>query len=966
VDWKRFALRIGIPTALALVLFGAFLFGILLPDVERNLLDRKRDTIRELTRSAWSVLKEYEAEEAAGRLTREEAQSAAAARVRDMRYGPEGKDYFWITDMTPRMVMHPFRTDLDGKDVSDFTDPRGHRVFVEFVHRVQEAGSGYVDYVWQWKDDPGRLVSKESFVMGFAPWDWVIGTGIYTEDVRAEIDALTARMVRVALLIVGIVTLILVFVTLQSLRIERQRGAAEAALRASHARYRALVESSTEGTLLVLEGRCAYGNPVLEQMLGREPGALAGTVLLDLLPPAGDDPARRWLEDHLAGRPAPGQFEARLLRADGQALDALVSATRIEMEGRPGVIVTVRDMARTRRAEADGALDRQPELKAALPFGVFRTTAGRRGHLLEANPAARAILGFAEGEDVAGVPLMDRCFDAGDREAVADTLARDAALTDRLLRIRGRDGSPRTVRVAAVMVRDATGHVRHVDGLLEDVTDREAREAGRAALLEDLLAAVRFLEAPVSERAAPAATCALDAPVSRAAAAMARGPHDAVLVEGPGGDAVGIVTDADLRRRVVAESRDPVLPVYQVMSAPVASVPASTPAFEALERMGRLGVRHLLVRDAAGRPAGLASREALLAFDRFSPAVLLRAIATAASPDEVAAARCRLPALVEALVAAGSTARSATRLVTAVSDAVSRRLLELAVADLGPPPARFAFLALGSQGRGEQTLATDQDNALLHEDVAPDRKEAVTSYFQRLGTRVCNDLAAAGYPLCTGDAMARNPKWNAPLSRWRDHFGRWIGAGTPQDLLSVNMFFDFRPVAGDADLALALRRHIDAELAEHPSFFLLFAQDALQYRPPIGMFGKIVTGPGPEPGADRNTFSVKEAALPLVNFARLYALKHAVDRTHTLERLEALHAQGVLTSSSRREITAAYETLVGVRLRHHAAAVARGVPPDNNVDPRDLAETEEAAVRKALGQVATVLKKISFDFLGAA
>lgn len=965
MDWKRFVFRILVPTGLAVVLFTAFLFGLLLPDVERNFLDRKRELIRELTRSAVSVLKEYEAEERAGRLTREAAQAAAALRIRDLRYGAEGKDYFWITDMQPRMIMHPFRQDLDGKDLSDFTDPRGNQVFVEFVRRVQERGSGYVDYVWQWKDDPGRLVPKESFVLGFAPWGWVIGTGIYTEDVRAEIAALTARMVRVSLVIVGVVSLILLFVALQSLRIERQRGAAEAALRESHERYRALVEASTEGTLMVLDGRCAYSNPVMQEMLGHDAESVARLSLLDLLPDREEDPARRFFQDVLEGRPAPSQFEAQLRHEDGHLVDVLVTATRIVASDRPGVIVTARDIGRTKRAEEELGQSRElyKALREAIGVGVFRTTAGRRGRLQEVNPAARRLFGFPDDHPISGTPLMDLCFDPADRDAIASTLAREGVLRDRVLRIRRLDGESRSVRVSAVLVRDERGFPRYCDGMVEDLTELERRDSEREALIEELQTSLRFLDEPVSNRAVGAVTCPLDTPIAQAAAAMTRAGRGAILATGAAGAPVGILTDRDLRERVVAEGLDPSRPVYEVMTAPVVSVEDDSPAWEALLRMRDRGARHLAVRDAAGRVTGLVASDDLLVFHRYSSAVLVREIGRARVPEEVSAATARLPVLVKALSDWGAKPRTVTRIITSVSDAVTRRLIELALVDLGSPPVRFAFLAVGSEGREEQTLATDQDNAIVYEDVPADRQEEAAAWFLRLGERVCNGLLGAGYAFCLGEAMARNPKWCMPLSRWKEGFGRWIRTGTPQDLLSVNMFFDFRAVAGDADLAADLRRHIDGELADHPAFFLHFAQNALLYKPPIGMFGKIVTG---AEGQDPGTFSVKEAMMPIVNFARLYALRHAVDRTHTLERLRLLRESGVLSASSHAEIAAAYECLMALRLRHQAAVAVRGGTPDNAVNPKELNEFDEAMVRKSLGQVSLILKKISFDFLGAA
>lgn len=966
MDWRKYILRILLPTGLVLILFVAFLFGMLLPDVERGLMDRKRELIRELTRSAASVLKEYHAEETAGRMSREEAQAAAAMRVRDLRYGPDAKDYFWITDMHPRMVMHPFRPDLEGQDLTDFTDPEGNRVFVEFVRRVRDAGEGYADYVWQWKDDPARLVPKQSFVLGFAPWGWTVGTGIYTEDVRTEIAALTDRMVRASLFITLLVGLILLFVAHQGLRIERQRGAAEAALRESHERYRALVEASTEGTLMVLDGRCAYSNPTMQQMIGHDDASMASLGLLDLVDP--DDPtARRHLQDAMAGRPAPARFDARFVHREGHPIDVLVTTTPVALADGRGLIVTARDITRTKQAEAEAGehRERYRALHQAVDVGVFRTTAGRRGRLLEANPAARELFGFAPEDEIAGFPLMDLAFDDDDRRALADALAESGSVAGRVMRIRRRDGAARTVRLSAVLVCDDAGHPRSCDGLVQDITDQRRRETEREALLEELQTSLLFLDEPVSRRASRAITCPLDTPAVKAADRMARADRDAILVTKEDGIPIGILTDGDLASRVLAQGRDPSTPAHEVMSAPLARIGDQALAWEAIQRMRDLRVRHLGVADAAGQVASIVSSDDLLAFTGHSSAILVREAGRGRTVDDVASARARLPFLVKALSDWGARPRTVTRVITHVSDAVTRRLVELALDEMGPAPAPFAFLSLGSEGREEQTLATDQDNAIVYEDVPPERREVAAAWFLDLGRRVCDGLRTAGYRYCPGEAMARNPKWNQPLSSWQAMFGRWIATGTPQDLLSVNMFFDFRPVAGESDLALSLRRHIDAALRDHPSFFLHFAQNALLYKPPIGMFGKIVTGSGPD-RPDARTFSVKDAMMPLVNFARLYALRHEVERTGTMDRLDRLHEAGVLSASSHAEFEATYSFLMGLRLRHQARLAVQGLAPDNHVNPKDLNDLEQAMVRKALAQASLALKKISFDFLGAA
>ena len=153
-------------------------------------MNGKREMIKELTNSAWSILSKYENDEQSGLLTRDEAQVTSVARIQYLRYGEENKDYFWITDLHPRMVMHPYRPELNGQYLTDFSDAHGKKMFVEFVRTVETEDHGYVDYMWQWKDDSLHIVPKLSYVRLFEPWDWVIGTGIYIEDVKKEIKAL--------------------------------------------------------------------------------------------------------------------------------------------------------------------------------------------------------------------------------------------------------------------------------------------------------------------------------------------------------------------------------------------------------------------------------------------------------------------------------------------------------------------------------------------------------------------------------------------------------------------------------------------------------------------------------------------------------------------------------------------------------------------------------------------------------
>jgi len=219
--------RIILPVSLTVILFGLTIFLLLLPLIEKKLMDGKREMIRELTESSWSILAAHAQEERDGLLTRQKAQASAIENLRRLRYGPELKDYFWINDMHPRIVMHPYRPDLEGKDISGFTDPNGKHLFVEFVKVVKANNAGYVDYEWQWKDDPGRIVPKISYVKGFEPWGWIVGTGIYVEDVRAEIAAITRKLTLICLGILSVIVALSVYVVRRSVIVEQEKKQAE-------------------------------------------------------------------------------------------------------------------------------------------------------------------------------------------------------------------------------------------------------------------------------------------------------------------------------------------------------------------------------------------------------------------------------------------------------------------------------------------------------------------------------------------------------------------------------------------------------------------------------------------------------------------------------------------------------------------------------------------------------------------
>lgn len=212
-------------------------------------MDRKREMIRELTTSAWNILAKFNNDEQKGLLTRKQAQREAIEQIKTLHYGQQLKDYFWINDMSPRMIIHPYRTDLNGKDLTDYADPDGKKVFMEIVKVVTESGSGYVNYKWQANDNPSSIIPKISYVKGFSPWGWVIGTGIYIEDVKAEIDRLIENIIAVSIVICMLNILIFVNIIRVSYLTHKKQRAAELELKKTKSSLALSEKMASLGTL---------------------------------------------------------------------------------------------------------------------------------------------------------------------------------------------------------------------------------------------------------------------------------------------------------------------------------------------------------------------------------------------------------------------------------------------------------------------------------------------------------------------------------------------------------------------------------------------------------------------------------------------------------------------------------------------------------------------------------------------
>lgn len=931
------------------------------------MLDRKREMINELTDSAWSILAQMQRLVEQDRFTPEAAREEARLLVQGLRYGEEGKDYFWISDMRPVMIMHPYRTELNHTDLSNYQDPEGKRIFVEFARVVRQQGEGYVDYMWQWKDDSTHIVPKLSFVRGFEPWGWIIGTGIYVEDVKAEIAQLSQRLIYISLAILLILGVILIYVNQQSLRIEARRRLAEQGLRESEAKYRALVEASTEGLVMMLDGEYVYANAALLKMLGLPAEESASInlekVLCDQAAEEGEQP--NYFKRLKQAEAVENQLETRLKRVDGAFLDVLLFTSDIQFGDKTGYTIIVKDVSVHKKIEGELSQSRETyqTLINNISIGLFRAALGRHSRMLEANSSAVEILGFTDREALIKADFFELIQDSTDRASLKKRIQENGVVKNDILQIRTHDGAMATVSVSAVLVRDEAGAPLHFDGILEDITQKIRLDEERENLIVELQTSLRFLNEPVDHFMNQIISCPMQWPVHQVARLMAQKQYSAALITHESGAFVGLITDRDLRNRVVSERVDLSRPVYEMMSAPVMALPADAPVFHALLFMNEKGVRHLALKNSDGEIIGMVSSEELLKVHRHSSSFLLREIEMAETVDALIHSHGKLPRLVKAFVDSGAKARQVTQIITAIFDGITHKLIEFAIEEMGPPPVPFAFMALGSGGRNELTLTSDQDNAILYAEVPAEDEAKVHDYFNQLGQRLSKWLNAAGYVYCEGLAMASNSKWCQSISTWKHYFHTWITQSEPQDLIDISIFFDFRHVYGDEALVEELRAYLFQVSEGQAAFLQHLVKNSLLHKPPVGLLGKIVVE---SKGAHPETLDIKLAALPLVDYARIYALKNQLAAMNTLERLHAMWENGIISKTTFEEMAQAYNFLMQLRFKHQALQITHQLPVDNFIDPHALTHIEQTALKNTFSQISSMQKKLNYDFTGQA
>jgi CBS domain-containing protein len=440
-------------------------------------------------------------------------------------------------------------------------------------------------------------------------------------------------------------------------------------------------------------------------------------------------------------------------------------------------------------------------------------------------------------------------------------------------------------------------------------------------------------------------TCRASAPIREALTRMAEARIRTIVVLDDADAPVGMFTLVDLLRRVTLRDVPLTTPLSAVMTKPVVTLPGSATAYEAMHVMAERAIRQVVVVEN-GRPLGVINERDLFALQRVTMRQVIESLHEADSIDGLKRAAEDIRRLTQNLMTQGVGPEPLTRTIAALNDALSRRLLELVLLRHDLSGIDWCWLALGSEGRGEQTLATDQDNALVfgaasEADALRDRPRLLA-----FAAEVNTGLDVLGFPLCSGKVMASNPDLCLSVPEWKEKFLRWIREPTPQALLQANIVFDFRSLYGATTLADDLRSWLFGYTTEAKPFLRLMAQNALEVGPPIGLIRAFATDDEPE---HKGTIELKTRGTRLfVDAARVFALALGIPETGTAARLRLAGQQLRVEARHVDATIEGFHYLQMLRLRQQQLAAGHG--PANRIDPYALNEVDQRMLKESFRQ----------------
>ncbi|MFM2587116.1 DUF294 nucleotidyltransferase-like domain-containing protein [Vibrio sp. TBV020] len=419
---------------------------------------------------------------------------------------------------------------------------------------------------------------------------------------------------------------------------------------------------------------------------------------------------------------------------------------------------------------------------------------------------------------------------------------------------------------------------------------------------------------------------------------------------------VGLITDRDMTKRVIAVGASTDGPIRDVMTHSPQTVKPDDLVLHAASIMMQSNIRNLpVVQD--NNVVGLLTTTHLVQNHRVQAIFLIEKIKYAGSVKSLSSFTPERQAIFEALVEGNVAPEVIGKVMTMIMDAYTKRLIQIAIDKLGPPPCDFSWIVAGSHARNEVHMLSDQDSAIV---LADDATENDRIYFKHLAMMVTNGLASCDYPLCPGKFMAATPKWCQTLSVWKHYYKKWVANPEYERLLNISVFLEIRSVFGVSDYEQQLREALHKSIRSNREFLSMLVNDAVTTNPPLGIFNKLVLE---KSGENKKTLNVKKYAINLIiDLARIYGLAVETDVSATDERFKAAYEKGMLSEDAFKNILGAYEFILSFRFSHQLEALKSANTPDNHINPDNFGSFERKHLKDAFRIIADLQEAAKVRF----
>ncbi len=842
LNFKTFFVKVILPSFISVLLFVLLIFNFIIPFFRENMLNGKKEMIRELVNSTMGIANKYYLASEKGEISVEEAKVIATKEITSLRYGEFQKDYFWITDFSPKMIYHPYRIDLNGQDVSNFKDPKGNKMFVEMAKVVKRNGDGYVNYMWQWMDDSSRIVPKISYVKEFKQWDWIIGTGIYIEDVNEEISNITYTLTYVSLIITFVISLLLFIILRQFYKSEIDRLQVSSLLRISREKYKALVESSSEAKMMIIDKEIVHLNNRISELFSHNIISSFADNFNNL---SADKHIIDGINEFLNTDSNEFQFESNVIDKNNKFVNAIITLNKIKFDEKKAYIITFKEISKQNHS----------------------------------------------------------------------------------------------------VINNYTEIYLLIEDLKKDYIQLNTRN-------ED------FFSLSIKNITREPIFCQLNTKLIFAINQMKFNKQDSIIILSDDNNPVGILTRNDILKLIPISEINQNKAVSEFMSAPLISINKDELSYFAIIEMSKNNIHHLPILDSNGNISGIITKEDIFNLIQSSEEFISYLISNSENLSSIFKEKNKSFIHLGVMIQSGANIKQLTKSITKISGLIQERIIKNIIKEIGEPPVNFSVIALGSEGRKEQSLISDQDNAIIYENSDYNQK-VVADYFKLFAEKFNYYMFKTGYSYCPGEVMAKNPKWNKPLSTWNDYFGEWIKNATPENILDTEIFFDLRTVYGDSSFENKIKKNIKNYINSNPNFINILARHCITYKIPVNFFGNLQTE---NKGESHNLINIKNPIRVLVNLVRLYSIKHNLSCTNTSERIIRLFEIGAFSEDLAKDLDYAIGYLMFLQLKYQTDCFLKGIPISNYIDKNNLTSIEINTVKYIFSIISTLQTKIKFDY----